>query len=321
MLKYNFIFLIAIFAFSLAGCSTESGATYHPSNQSQIEASAQIVITSRFGQIPGQNQAIDIDANTSIMAALQQMSDVETKYGGGFVHDINEVRSEYGDNMDWLVYVNGIQTRTGASDYQLLPGNMTQWDFHDWRFRMFTPAIIGAFPRPFLYGYDGKVYPTTIVSTASFTGEADALATKLQESGVEQISTALFKELDTDTQNFHNLILIADMDSELITELNDIWDRMGFFVHFENHKLVVFDGKGKRAYEFDTGTGVIQATQNPWNLKGIGACENVVWMISGTDEAGVKVAVDALLNRSDKLKHAFAAVVTSDEILVIPPID
>ncbi|GAI85551.1 unnamed protein product, partial [marine sediment metagenome] len=36
---------------------------------------------------------------------------------------------------------------------------------------------------------------------------------------------------------------------------------------------------------------LIQATQNPWNPKGIGACENVVWLVSGTDEAGVKDAI------------------------------
>jgi hypothetical protein len=100
--------------------------------------------------------------------------------------------------------------------------------------------------------------------------------------------------------------------------LNQNWQRLGFFAYFENGNLIVIDSNGEVTAEYGAGTGLIQTTQNPWNPKGIGACENVVWLVSGTDETGVKNALDALINHHSEFQYACAVVVVGGEIIEVP---
>jgi len=103
-----------------------------------------------------------------------------------------------------------------------------------------------------------------------------------------------------------------------VSELNERWDRLGFFAHFKDGVLVVHNSKGEVEAEYGAGSGVVQATQSPWNPKGVGACENVVWMVSSTDEAGVESALDALMNRHGGFEHAHAVVAVDGEIVRVP---
>jgi len=41
-------------------------------------------------------------------------------------------------------------------------------------------------------------------------------------------------------------------------------------------------------------------------------------MVSGTDEAGVKSAVDALISHNDEYKYAYAIVVANGETVKVP---
>jgi len=41
-------------------------------------------------------------------------------------------------------------------------------------------------------------------------------------------------------------------------------------------------------------------------------------MVSGTDEAGVESAVDALINRPGEFQYAYAVVVANSEIIKVP---
>ena len=82
--------------------------------------------------------------------------------------------------------------------------------------------------------------------------------------------------------------------------------------------MAVYDPRGNRTREYGTGSGVVQATQSPWNPKGIGVCENVVWMISGPDKAGARSAVEALISQYGGFQYAFAAVVADGEVIRVP---
>jgi len=256
------------------------------------------------------------------MTALKKVAEVETAYGGGFVNAISGVRSGFTGTQqtmtDWFLYINGIQAKTGALDYKLNDGDIQHWDFHVWSFRQSVPAIIGDFPEPFGHGYGGKVSPTLIAHADDFKKEADNLENRLSQLGVSSISTKRLSELSADEKESANLILLGAIDSELISELNDIWERLGFLAHVDEGKLVVLNATGEIAAEYGAGVGLIQATQNPWHPKGIGAAENVVWLISGTDTAGVKSALDALINYPAPLQHTCAAVIANGEIIRIP---
>ena len=286
------------------------------------DITVRVVATQDFGREVMFDEIVEVPSGTSAMAALREVADTGTAYGGAFVNVINGVSSGYtgtqGTQQDWFICINGIQSNTGALDYTMRHGDVQRWDFHHWNFRMFIPAIVGDFPEPFLHGYGGQVRPTIMVFDGGLEQNAEALEAALISLGVANVSSQPISELSDNDKREANLIIIGNSDGEMITELNYVWDRLGFFVHFEDGALKVYTATGGEAVEYGPGTGIIQATQSPWNPKGTGACENVVWIVSGTDEAGIEAAVEALVNRSNELQHAFAVVVADGQIIKVP---
>ncbi len=304
-------FLLVIAA--LCACSTP------PSEKEAGVITVRVVATENFGQKLMFDETLEVLPGTSAMAALMKVAEVETAYGGGFVNAINGVRSGFtGSQTDWFIYVNGIQSNTGALDYELLDGDIQHWDFHNWSFHHFIPAIVGNFPEPFVHGYGGRTCSTIIACSESLKEDAENLERRLVRLGVNDVSIKRLSELSENERESHNLLLLGTMDSEPISELNKIWNRLGFFTHIENRNLLVLNAEGKVAAKYGAGAGLIQATQNPWNPKSIGACENVVWMVSGTDEAGVKSAIDTLINHYSEFQYACAVVVVGGEIIKVP---
>ena len=285
-------------------------------------SSAKVVVTSDFGKEIFIEETIVISENTTALDALQQVAGVETKYGGGFVSAINSIGSEYeGANQqkkDWFFYINGMSTNIGAGQYILQDGDIEHWDFRGWGFRQFVPAIIGDFPEPFLHGYGGVVYPTIIIHQDGWEEDAQRIADKLSQLGVESIYTRGINELSTDEKSSCNLILLGESNFQPIEEINQPWNRLGFYCYFEDSCLQVFDSVGESAAEYEGKAGIIQATQSPWNPKGIGVCENVVWMVSGLDKAGIKAAVNTLVNHDNDFQYTGAIVIASGDTVRVP---
>jgi len=312
------LLVVCLLAIGLCGCS----APQPPQSPAAVPAATtevRVVVTRNFGQELVFDEVVELRGKMCAMDALKQVAEIETAYGGGFVNAINGVRSQYTGSgaakKDWFIYANGILTNVGALDYTLHPGDIERWDLHDWSFHHLIPAITGHFPEPFVHGYEGTVRPTIVIYQDNFKKEAEDVAAKLSQLGVASISIKSISELSEEEKEFCNLLLLGDMDCKLISELNQVWKRLGFFAHFEEDKLVVLNSRGEIAAEHGDGTGLIQATQSLWNPKGIGICQNVVWMVSGTDEAGVKSAIATLVNRYSDFQYAFAVVITDGEIL------
>jgi hypothetical protein len=288
------------------------------------DAPARVVVTTDFGQELLVDETVGLEHATTAMDALKQVAEVEGAYGGGFANSIEGIKSQYTGGhtakADWFWYVNGMQSKLGAADYTLHPGDVEHWDFRDWSFHHFVPAVVGHFPEPFVHGYNGMVAPTIVIYEGGFEEEAQTLRDKLAELGVERVSTQEASELRKEDKQGSNLILLGTHNCELVSELNSgtLYDRAGFYARFKNGKIVAYDAKGEEAGVYGVGCGLIQATQNPWNPNGIGACENVVWMVSGLDESGVKVAAGALMERYDEMQFACAAVVAEGEIIKVP---
>jgi hypothetical protein len=283
---------------------------------------ARIIVTRDFSDEALIDEYITVTGEISAMAALMDIAEVETAYGGGFINGINGLRSGYSDNHeskeDWFLFFNGIMSNTGALDYTLNPGDVQHWDYHNWDFRQFIPAIIGDFPEPFLHGYKGKIYPTVVVYQDGWQEEAVRIADTLIEMGVSDTTCHSLDNLNEEAKKSSNLVLVGDSEFELITELNDVWDRLGFFCHFEAGSLETYDAAGGAVAEYSGNTGLIQATQSPWNPKGTGVCENVVWMITGTDDTGVTAAVDNMVENYLDFQYACAVVINGDELIRVP---
>ena len=308
----------------LCSCSTQlsSPENDNPANSEPAKAKATVVVTRDFGRELILEQKIEIEADTSAMAALQMVADVETKYGGGFVSSINGISSKYeGENKskkDWFFYINGIASNIGARDYILRNGDVEHWDFRVWSYQQFIPAIIGDFPQPFWGGYQDKLKPTSVVYEEAFSAEAESVTEKLKGYGVTEVSAIRYDLLSDEAKRNSNLIIIAIPDNMLISELNNAHKRLGFYVYIGQNELTVLDAEGNPSGKFGEGCGLIQATQNLWNPKGVGSGENVVWMVTGTDVNGVRSAAEVLTNNNDGLRHAFAAVISDKNIMKIP---
>lgn len=321
------VLLAAVMLCACSGNSFEPGSDMLASRlpqeeQDTIGSKIRIIATRDFGQEIIFDRELEPAGELSAMAALKRVAEVETTYGGGYVNSINGIYSGFtgGGNVekDWFIYVNGIQSNVGALDYILHPGDAEHWDFHDWSFNQSIPAIIGAYPEPFLHGYQGNIRPTLIVYSDSLREPAQGLENSLIRLGVTDVDTRNFSEITDREKEYCHLILVDTMDNKLISELNRNWKRMGFFTYTDNQHLAVLNARGEMAAEYNTGAGVIQATQNPWNPNGIGACENVVWVVTGTDKTGVINAIDALLKHHTELRYAFAAITVNGEIIRVP---
>jgi len=116
------IVVACLLAIPLSGCqSTPSG---------QIEVR---VIVSQDNSTLIRNELVTLDNGSTAMDALQQVANVETKYGGGFVGAIDGVHTQYpGTNKDWFYYVNEVSPNVGAAAYILHNGDVVHWDFHEW---------------------------------------------------------------------------------------------------------------------------------------------------------------------------------------------
>jgi len=54
------------------------------------------------------------------------------------------------------------------------------------------------------------------------------------------------------------------------------------------------------------------------NVSSLTCYQNVVWMVSGRDKAGVKAAVEILTNRWDELRYVYAIAIVNGEVIKIP---
>lgn len=302
----------------LCGCSVDSSRTDSDSRLSVV----QVAVTSDFGRAVLVEESVETEPGTTALDALKMVADIETKYGGRFVQTINGISSEFDrdgrSQMDWFLYINGICSKVGASDYVLRQGDIERWDFRDWSYHQYVPAVIGDFPQPFLGGYAGVVKPTAIICEEWLDEHANSLMQRLSDLGIEEVSRLNFAELPENVQEGWNLILLGSRDNALIAEMNEIHDRLGLYAYFEQDVLVLLDSSGQPAGEYSGSYGLIQATQNPWNPRGTGSAENVVWVVSGTDEAGMTLALETIINRPYDIQHAYAALIAPGAVIKVP---
>ncbi len=142
-------------------------------------AAVQLTVTRNFGNehlvsaraAPGQ----------SAMFALRRNADVGGAYAGKFVASINGVKGNTGNGWDWFYFVNGIQANVGAAAYTLHKGDREWWDYRYWTVYQEVPVVIGAWPDPFVHGWEGA-QPSVHVGGL---GCAQTLASALKRDGAQ----------------------------------------------------------------------------------------------------------------------------------------
>ena len=97
-----------------------------------------------------------VPAGLTAMQALDREVKLETRYGGKYVQGIDGIEGSLTRERDWFYFVNGYEGDRSAAEYRLHPGDVEWWDYRSWRHRFRAPVVVGAFPEPFLHGYDGR---------------------------------------------------------------------------------------------------------------------------------------------------------------------
>ena len=144
--------LAAVLTVALAGCGSSSSTS--PAGGATLW-----VTRDRGSHVL---YSTSVPAGESVLQALDRVAKVKTRFGGRYVRGVDGVE-EHG-NRSWFYYVNGYLADRSAADYRLRKGDLAWWDYRSWRNPAQDPVVVGAFPQPFLTGYDGRRRKTVIVS-------------------------------------------------------------------------------------------------------------------------------------------------------------
>jgi Domain of unknown function (DUF4430) len=121
-----------------------------------------------------------VPAGLTAMQALERVADVSTRYGGRYVEGIDGVRGSLATQHDWFYFVNGYEADRSAAEYRLHAGDVEWWDFRAWRNAIHVPVVVGAFPEPFLHGWNGHRRPAVVEYDRSTRRDAAAVAHRLR---------------------------------------------------------------------------------------------------------------------------------------------
>ena len=276
----------------LAGCGLGAG--------DEREGAAEMRISRDFGRETLATARLDpLRESDTVMRFLRREADIETSFGGRFVQEIEGLAGAGpAGTRDWFFWVNGIESGVGAAEFELSPGDRVQWDFRDWGTTMRVPAIVGAFPEPMRHGIEGKRRPVRVECEDSESQACETVKDRLAEADVIASGSSLGA---TGTENVIRVVVgrwRAIRVIQALAEIEDGPEDSGVFARFasDGAELELLGDDGRMVRQAEPGTGLIAAVAP--------SDEEIVWAVTGTDDAGVERAAERLDESS--LAGAFA---------------
>ena len=295
--------LAALLLTGVPGCGLGPGAAK--------EGPVELRVTRDFGQkeLSAPVQRDKVRPSDTVMRLLQSSHQVTTRYGGGFVQSIDGLAGNKSGEHDWFFYVNGTEASQGAADQKLSLSDVVQWDYHRWSATMHIPAIVGAFPQPFRNGESGRRLPTRVECEDANSKACTEVNDALDAQGV--VATQAVLGSSTGENSLRVVVGPWSVTKDTITgrELDRGPATSGVFAHFsQSGALTLLDGNGNPAKQAPPGTGLVAATVQEGG--------GVVWVVTGTDAAGVERAAKAL--NPEVLRNAFAVAATPTGVVKLP---
>jgi hypothetical protein len=294
--------LVVALALALTGCGLGAGSK--PSG-------TKLTITQDFGAKPVREiEAPKVAGDETVMRLLQRNAKVSTRYGGGFVQSIDGLAGGGGHPVDWFYYVNGVEAPRGAASTTLRAGDRVWWDRHDWSGAMRVPAVVGSFPEPFLHGIDGKRLPVRVECVAPGSDPCKRVASRLASYEVPVATGGLLTSSVEKTLRVLVGPWSALRNDHSINGLERGPKASGVYARLapSGRTITTLDANGDTVRTLGAGTGLVAAT----------ATEDKppVWVVTGTDDAGVASAVRAF--EEGTLDRRFALAVSNDLPVPLP---
>ena len=289
-----------------AGCGFGEGAT---------RGDVTLTVTRDFGA-ERLHEGIDEETaneGDTVMRLLQQNYDVETRYGGGFVQEVDGIAGgrESGRRADWFYYVNGIEAPVGAAERRVAAGERVWWDHHRWEAAQRVPAVVGSYPEPFLTGFEGKRFPVKLVCAGDADRTCDEVETRLQDSGVDAVSRSVIHQ-SAGEEILRVLVgRWADLRADGIARrLERGPAATGVFAQpsAAGDEIELLDAEGATVRTLRAGGGLVAAT----SVEGQGP----TWIVTGTDEVGVAAAAAAMTE--ERLNQHFALAIEGGTDISLP---
>jgi hypothetical protein len=107
-----------------------------------------------------------VGAGSDGIRTVEQKLKVTTRYGGRYLQSVNGIAGSLGKQRDWFYFVNGVEGSQSAAEVKLRPGDVLWWDYRHWNgTTMHVPVVLGAYPEPFLRGFEWVKPGASVVST------------------------------------------------------------------------------------------------------------------------------------------------------------
>ena len=296
---------VAALALPVSGCGFGAGGT--------TSSKGSLTVTRDFGaEALGHKRVSGVKDSDTVMRLLQSDFNVDTRYGGKFVQEIDGVAGgRSGSNrVDWFYYVNGIEASTGAAERRVHPGDRIWWDHHDWTATMRVPAVVGSFPEPFLSGTEGRKLPVRLVCLDADQA-CDEVETRLQDAGIDDAAKSVLEQ----SAGREVLRILVGPWSQLrrdtaARKLESGPAASGVYARPDpaGERIALLDDHSRMLHTLGPGGGLIAATR----IEG----QQPTWIVTGVDATGVAAAAAAL--QEDELTDRFAVAVEEGRTLPLP---
>lgn len=269
---------------ALAGCGLGPGSA--PSG-------TQVLVSEDFGarQLLTLSKP-KVGGAETVMSLLMRNAKVETEYGGGFVSGIDghSEGHEYGKPLDWFYYVNGEEAAKGAADTVVSSGDRIWWDLHDWSQSEHIPAVVGSFPAPFSTGLGGKRLPVSIECATPQSGPCKSVSHRFTSLGIIAGFAALGTVGEVNEEDTLKVLVgtwsqLARIEAAQTIAKGPATGGVYVRILRGGSEFALLNKDGVVAQTLGAGTGMIAATRYQDS--------SPVWLVTGTDQAGVQRAAAA----------------------------
>jgi len=300
-----------------------AGVPAGPAAGAPADAGRVVLHISRdFGRTVLFSREVELRPGDTVLAVLSRNVTVQTAYGGAFVNGIEGLVSGYTgrtgvrEQRDWLYWVNGVAAAQGPAQYRPRPGDFIWWDYQDWGAGQMANAVVGAFPRPFVTGPGREKGGALVIHAPGREGEAARLKDALEKHGVSPAVEVAPLENSPVERREKPALIVGTWEElsgvKILARFNDQGPRSGLHLRLAPGEVVRLGPDGRETGRHGAKTGAL------WALGNGPGDPAPLFVVTGTDAAGLAAAVELLTRNEFPLRGAFAVVVTPGGAFPVP---